>query len=173
MQQKVRNLLLRTRMIPENGSKSKPGVVVLTAKADVAQKMVGIVEIAKRAIEKEDGQWWQYNKIHGQMIEPRRKEAKTKQAKKGKIPAEPEEAQTEKEGCTIADATRSQETNPQVSAAIDKTGDEDEDDEAAFQTMGEHQVMLNEGNRSKVRAIPIMTIHMSRFSVPELRAHCE
>ena len=164
MEQKVRTLLVRTRTLVENDPQSQPGVAVLSAKANVAQKMVGIVEIAKRAIEKEGGNWWQYNKIHGQIVELRKKE-KPKRAEGGQRQCEREKEQTPMESNNVTEATRSE------SAEMSK--DEDEGDEAVFQTMGEQQVMSYEGDRGKVRATPVMTIHLSKVPVPELKAHCE
>lgn len=171
MEQKIRTLLLRTRALQENEPQSQPGVVVLTAKAHVAQKMVGIVEIAKRAIEKEGGQWWQYNKIHGQMIELRKKGEKPKQAEGGKMLFGREKERTQVESDTVAEATQGEDANCQLSAEMSEH--EDEEDEAAFQTMGEHQVMAYKGDRSKLRAIPVMTIHLSQVPVPELKTYCD
>ena len=172
MEQKVRKLLTRTQLVEE--TKSKPGVVILTAKSDVAAKMVGIVEIAKRNIEKEGGQWWQYNALLGQTIELK-KDVKTNRPAGGKTLREWEEEQSQNQNCTAEEAGASGTDGPQAKASTAREEDEDEDqddDGGAFQTMGRHQVMAYDKNRSKLRAIPIMTIYLSRTPVPGLGAHC-
>lgn len=177
MEQKVRNLLLRANRPAEDGSQTKPGVVILTSKADTASKMISIVEIAKRTIQQEGGDWWQYSKMHSQIIELKKeKKKKTKRAEGGKTLREwaeersreaafaPVEAEEEDTGKGLSDGT------PAVS---EDHGQDEEDDEGAFQTMGRHQAIAFDENRSKLRAIPIMTIYLSRVAVSALRGTCK
>ena len=63
IEQKVRNLLLRTRIPDVTGDETKPGVVVLNAKGLSISKMVSVVEIAKRAIKAEGTKWFQVSCI--------------------------------------------------------------------------------------------------------------
>lgn len=171
MEQKVRNLLLRTK---RPSKETKPGVVILTAKADVASKMVGIVEIAKRTIRQEGGKWWQYSKLHSQVIELKKK-SKAKRAEGGKTLREWAEEQKEK-GENVSGGMRENHIGghdmPDDKGASLDDSEKDENDDDAFQTMGRHQVMAYDENRSKMRAIPIMTIYLSQAPVPALRTTC-
>lgn len=159
IEQKVRNLLKRSRPVTANDSSAKPGVVILTAKSDTAQKMVSIVEIAKRAITNDGGQTWQYNKLQAQATELKKKPRYTEA---GKTILESKKQSNQEEDDVVAEG------------ADEKQGIEDErEDEEAFQTMGRRQVMALDPNRPKIRAIPVMNIYFSQFPVPELRKHCK
>lgn len=173
MEQKVRNLLLRTKRLSEE---TKPGVVILTAKADLASKMVGIVEIAKRTIRQEGGKWWQYSKLHPQMIELKKKKTRPKRAEGGKTLREWADEQEQK-GEPVSGGMKENHIgdlkvpDDEGTRPDDVEKDKDEDD-GAFQTMGRHQVMAYDENRNKMRAIPIMTIYLAQVPVPALRSTC-
>jgi len=173
MEQKVRNLLLRTKRLPKE---TKPGVVILTAKADVASKMVGIVEIAKRAIRQEGGKWWQYSKLHPQMIELKKKKTRPKRAEGGKTLREWADEQEEKgepvSGGMEENPNGDQKMPDNTEARLGDLEKDEDEDEGAFQTMGRHQVMAYDENRSKMRAIPIMTVYLSQVPVPALCSTC-
>ena len=175
IEQKVRNLLLRTKRPAEDDANAKPGVVILTAKAEVASKMVGIVEIAKRAIQQEGGQWWQYSKLHGQTVELKKKQQKVKRVEGGKTLREwADEQDGQRESVPEGKPEgkpEGQEHKLPASAELEGSEDEDED-EAAFQTMGRHQVMAYDENRAKLRAVPVMTIYLSRVPITALRDIC-
>lgn len=167
MEQKVRNLLMRTKRQPKE---TKPGVVILAAKADVASKMVGIVEIAKRTIQQEGGKWWQYSKLYPQMVELKKKTKKPKRAEGGKSLREWDDEQKQK-GETVSEEGKENQDDGTIPQEANPEEDEDED-EGAFQTMGRRQVMAYDENRSKMRAIPIMTIYLSQAPVPALKSSC-
>lgn len=173
MEQKVRNLLLRTKRLSE---RTKPGVVILTAKADVASKMVGIVEIAKRTIRQEGGKWWQYSKLHSQVIELKKKKTMPKRAEGGSTLREWADEQEEKvepvPGGTKENHDGDHDVPNDKGARLDDQDKDEDEDEGAFQTMGRHQVMAYDESRSKMRAIPIMTIYLSQVPVPALRSTC-
>ncbi len=173
MEQKVRNLLLRTKRLSEG---TKPGVVILTAKADVASKMVGIVEIAKRTIRQEGGKWWQYSKLHSQVIELKKKKPRPKRAEGGKTLREWAHEQEEK-GERVSEGMKENHNGDHdmpddQEARLDDLEKEEDEDEGAFQTMGRHQVMAYDENRNRMRAIPIMTIYLAQVPVPVLRSTC-
>lgn len=48
-------------------------MVVFTAKAEVASKMISIVEIVKRNLGREGGKWFQYIAVDGQVVENKKK----------------------------------------------------------------------------------------------------
>lgn len=173
MEQRVRNLLLRTKRLPEG---TKPGVVILTAKADVASKMVGIVEIAKRTIRQEGGKWWQYSKLHSQVIELKKKKTRPKRAEGGRTLREWADEQEEKgepvSGGMKENHNGDHDMPDDKGARLDDQEKDEDEDEGAFQTMGRQQVMAYDENRSKMRAIPIMTIYLSQVPVPALRSIC-
>ena len=167
IEQKVRNLLLRVSKFNFADIKAKPGIVVLHAKAKAAGKMVSIVEIAKREIQKENGKWYQYSKLHGEIIESKAKETKPKGGGKTL-----DEWSKEKSG----DGTPAK-TGEGTSSGVEKVqegkqavDDEDDEMEDAFETMAlpnrEHD---KAEERKKVRAIPIMTIYFDRVPVPGLK----
>lgn len=74
MSQKIRLLLdsmVQPQQQPSSGSKKtkvKPAVIALHANADVASKLISIVELAKRQIEKDEGKWYQYSTVDGRLI---------------------------------------------------------------------------------------------------------
>ena len=177
MEQKVRNILLRTNKIDRS---VKPGVVILTTKADVASKMVGIVEVAKREIQRKGGQWWQYTKLHPTTVElkqqkkPKRpdggrtlREWADERAEKGEENESPQREGEEEDG-----PHQPREPTPAYVPGEEEEKDEDEDN-GAFETMGRRQVMAYDENKSKIRAIAVLTIYLSQVSVPALKLSCK
>lgn len=57
-------------------------MVVFTAKADVASKMISIVEIVKRNLAGEGGKWFEYIAVDAQLVE-KKKQAKKKGDEEG------------------------------------------------------------------------------------------
>ena len=167
IEQKVRNVLLRVSKFDFADVKAKPGIVVLHAKADVAGKMVSIVEIAKQEIQKEKRGWYQYSKLHGEIMQL--KEKQPKRSGGGKTLAE----WSMEKSNTKAAAEGGQKTSDSAEEGQkekEAVNDEDGEMEDAFETMviptGERN---HAEDRKKVRAIPIMTIYLARVPVPGLK----
>ena len=167
IEQKVRNLLDRVSKFSFADIKTKPGIVVLHAKAKTACKMVSVVQIAKQEIEKDKGRWYQYSKLHGEITELKAKETKPKGG--GKTLAEWSKQKSGAGAVTKA----SEETSVGVvegqkdNAIVD---DEDEEMKDAFETMALPNRGLNRTEDGmKVRTIPVMTIYFARVPVPGLK----
>lgn len=128
---------------------AKPPVVLLHSKAKVAAKMISIVEIIKREIAQRGGKWYQYNNV-SQVMEDRKQKDSTKKNEMGKS----------------------------KDAELDEVmGDPGEDgivesDEEAFETMKTPFERAIEG-KPKMRAVPIMTIYLSRIRIESLRREFE
>jgi hypothetical protein len=129
------------------GEKEK--VVVLQAKAKVASKMVSVVEICKREVGKEGGKWFQYNAVGEVRGKFEGKEGGGKGVEKG-VGGDSEAAE---------EAVESE--------------DKDKDEEESFETMKTPFERTIEG-KPKVRAVPVMTVYLSRVRIDSLRkAHGE
>ncbi|MCJ1243426.1 hypothetical protein MMC30_000623 [Trapelia coarctata] len=173
--QKVRALISRMEKFSFADLNAKPGVVILQAKAPVAVKMVSVVEIAKREIEKEKGKWWQYSKVEGRLEELKERVKKKNDTKgEGKTLKEwqaEQKSETNEGGDAMEEVVDEAEAAPKLKVQTAASAEEDEDDEA-FQTMadvGDTGKGASAPGRPKVRAIPIMTICMARVPVPELK----
>ena len=168
IEQKVRNLLLRISKSDCANIKTKPVVVVLHAKGDVASKMVSIVEIAKAEIQKEDGKLYQYNGLHGETSELKVKEPE--RTGRGKTVAE-----WAKEHPTLENHSR--ESINECGKYTLGTSDQSDDDvqmadatEDAFETMAPPNRGYDTTEaRKKVRAYPVLTIYLARVPIPELK----
>jgi hypothetical protein len=125
----------------------KPNVISTHAKGSVASKMITIIEIAKREIAKAGGKWYQYSSL-SQVIEEEKKEKKSEAMKgEGHIlgrspPAEANAMEVEKEHGAV----------------------EDEEEEDWFETMKTPLKRILEG-KPKIRAVPVMTIYLSRVRI--------
>jgi len=179
--QKVRVLISHMEKFSFADLNAKPGVVVLQAKAPVAAKMVSVAEIAKREIEKEKGKWWQYSKVDGRLEELKGREKQKKDSGKGdgmtiKHWQEGQNRGANEGGDAMKDVMDGADAGLSSKVQNVASAEEDEDDEA-FQTMNVGDTGKGAGApevlaRSKVRAIPIMTIYMARVPVPELKELC-
>ncbi|KAI9773905.1 MAG: hypothetical protein M1840_006131 [Geoglossum simile] len=149
----------------------KPPLVILTAKAGVASKAITIVEISKREIGNGGGAWFQYSAIEGVLGEWASKKRGTK--------VEGEKART-KDGDTEGKGAIESESPASNVAETSKEGaDGDEEEEEAFETMRdltainqttqEDPSIIEHELRKKVRAIPVLTIYLSRAQVGELK----
>ena len=137
--------------------KSKPGVIVLHARSNVVSKLITVVEIAKREVEQENGKWFQYSRVWGELCEFKEKQ-KQKVDKDG-------EGEVQAEGRRLgANAEEGEKKKEDVD--VDMTNEGEEEEEEAFETMAPKA----ETARKKVRAVPILTIYVSRVPVPELKA---
>ena len=128
----------------EKGKMKVPQVVMMRAKAPCAAKMISIAEIAKREISKEGGKWFQYNKIEGVMAE-------VKKVDKGKEKG----GEDENEGLNGDRAEGDEEAKS-------------EEETTAFETMKTPFERANEGV-PMVRAVPVMTLYLSRVRIDGLR----
>lgn len=165
---KVKKLLLRVENFSFADPKSKPGIVVLRAKSDVASKMVSIVEIARQDIEHYKGKWWQYSKVDGQIAELKTKPVKRRNDGKTLLEWQKERAGGESQRVEVRGETGVEvQDNGEV-----VNGDEEMED--AFQSMVNlkeaDQVAKQSENGSgrKIRANPVMTIYFARVPVPGL-----
>ena len=172
---KVTKLLLRVENFSFADPKTKPGIVVLHAKSEVASKMVSIVEIARQDIERKQGKWWQYSKVDREIAELKTKSMKLRNDGKTLLEWQKERAGGASQGVEeVGGETR----RPSVEVQHDHEGvDEDEEMEDAFESMvnlqeadqGAQQPGIGNGNGRKIRANPVMTIYFARVPVPGLK----
>ena len=167
--QKVRALRTHLEKFSFADLKAKPGVVALYAKANMASKMISVVEIVKREVEKEGGRLYQYSLLDGLLQELKEK----------KPSVEKPEATPATDGKTLREWQVAQDNSVEVplqSATTDvEMGEQDraEEDEA-FEAMTEKGPKdlgkaPNSEERKKVRATPMMTIYLSRVPVPDFK----
>ncbi|MCJ1340043.1 hypothetical protein MMC09_005337 [Bachmanniomyces sp. S44760] len=169
--QKVDILLTRLSKFTFADPNAKPGVVALYAKANVASKMISIVEITKGNIQRDGGKWWAYSKVHGQIEELKvRTNGSGKNAKgdiskpwasDADVSKDGDQQMRGNEGILADDAMQ-----------VDEVAADQDEDDGAFQTMevvNQPAEMSTVEARKKVRAIPIMTIYMSRVPINELK----
>ena len=172
IEQKVRNLLLRLEKFSFADINAKPGVIALHAKASVATKLISIVEITKKAIEKEGGKWWQYSRLHGEITELKEKRGKTKN--EGRTLLEWEGNQAAAVGIGLSEAS-SGNVSAAIDAEVEPEEEEEEEDGVAFETMKNKKATADvkspqQANvRKKVRAIPVIIIYMSRVPIPDFK----
>ncbi|KAF4624427.1 hypothetical protein G7Y89_g13741 [Cudoniella acicularis] len=125
----------------------KLAVVMVYSKAKSASKLITIIEIAKREIGSNGGKWFQYNVID-QVKEPRENTTE-KQIRK------PADTQGD-EGKSSIDADPIEEP-------------ESDNGEQSFETMKTPFERAIEG-KLKIRAVPIMTIYLSRVRIESLKS---
>lgn len=171
--EKVERLLLRVENFSFADPKSKPGVVVLRAKSDVASKMVSIVQIARQEIERDKGKWWQYSKLEGQLTELKVKPAKRRDGGKTLSEWQKEQAGNVSQGFEEAGDETGHASEEVVQNHQSVNGDEEMED--AFETMANDKEAVQgakqseNGSGKKIRAIPVMTIYFTRVPVPGLK----
>ena len=164
IEQKTRTLLVHLEKFSVGDTQAKPEVIVLHSKAPVASKMVSIVEIAKREIQKIDGKWWQYSRLHG--IEEEVKEKQRNGSRKTISDCEGKQA------ARAEDSTGETEKAKQgIETAKDEVQEEDDDFEVMDEKGGRPAVpgLGDIEGRKRIRAVPIMTIHISRIQIPEFK----
>lgn len=162
IEQKVRNLLSRTQNSEMTDDGTKTGVVVLCAKGGSIAKLVSIVEIAKRTIAAEGGKWFEYTSLNGEITNMTEK--KSKKIKAGKTIRQWEKGNAD-------DQRAGAEGQQDVTMSEDPLRVTYEDDEeAAFQTMGRRQIMAYDKNPNKIRILPQMTTYMSRVPIAGLKS---
>ena len=137
----------------------KPGVVILHARKDVVNKMISVVEIAKRDIEGEKGKWWQYSRISGELVEMKEKKKMQKEVKEDVKAATRRKWGQGENPAADGEEGKAREAEDQEMA--DST-----DDASAFETMPDKTTA---DARPKMRMMPTMTIYMSRVTIPEFK----
>ncbi|KAI4285743.1 MAG: hypothetical protein L6R38_000390 [Xanthoria sp. 2 TBL-2021] len=163
--QKVNNLIARVEKFTFANVSAKPGVVVLQAKAASASKMISVVEIAKADIGKRGGKWYEYSKLHPELLGFKEKQRK-----------QPLDGRTLADAAPGRSSTANGKAGPQcidVDVDVDDDlvddKDHDSDGEVAFETLQHQSVGAVVNGRSKVRATPIMTIYLACVPVPGLK----
>ena len=172
MERKIGNVLDRVNKFSFTDTKAKPGVVILHAKADVASKMIGIAELAKREMEKDKGKWYQYSKIESQVTEKKRGLEGSERAVPGKTLGEWEnhrQSNSGQEQTSRPDPAQQPQRDAMMIDQEQERKDDDDEEEEAFETVATTAIGPHKGGQ-KVRAIPIMTIYLSRVPVPVLKS---
>lgn len=170
---KVKNLLHRVGNFSFAEPKSKPGIVVLHAKSEVASKMVSIVEIARQDIEHNKGKWWQYSKLGEQIAELMVKSVKSRND--GRKLSERQKEQAGRRAQVIKEAGCETKCASDEVQCDDAVVDGDEEMEDAFESMvnakdASHGAKQSgKVNGKKIRATPVMTIYFARVPVPGLK----
>ncbi|KAI4236526.1 MAG: hypothetical protein LQ349_002490 [Xanthoria aureola] len=162
---KVSNLIARVEKFTFANVSAKPGIVVLQAQGSSASKMISVVEIAKADIGNRGGKWYEYPKLHSELLEYREKQKRRPQ-----------------EGRTLANVSSGRSTTEDGGAGTHGTdggvdgeddlvhdGGCDSDEEAAFETVQQPNVGAVVKGKSKVRATSIMTIYLACVPVPGLK----
>ncbi|KAI9867150.1 MAG: hypothetical protein M1813_009428 [Trichoglossum hirsutum] len=173
IQKKVTTVLSH---LSSQSTAKRPLLAVLTAKAGVASKAITIAEISKREIEKDGGKWFQYSGVEGVLGEWTPKDRGTK-------------SKGEEIGGNVEDGTKTtvsenpaEEVAKVTQESVDRRNDVEEDEEeeeGVFETMRDppaNDQGTQEGPsiaeyelRRKVRAVPVLTIFLSRTRVGELK----
>ncbi|KAK5019625.1 hypothetical protein LTR60_000205 [Cryomyces antarcticus] len=135
----------------------KPAIVALSAKERSNQKLISVIEIAKRALTERGLRCFQYNRLLPKVVELKEKEPDTTElARKPK-------------GVTPAEwAAQRARTGNRPDVAMD----DDDEEEEAFETLGATHRTSNPSAgaaRKKLRAVPVLTIYMSRVPVRDLK----
>ena len=167
MQQKIGLVLERISRSALPDMTSKPGVVILYADAAIANKMISVVEIVKKEVERLDGSWYQYTKLESRMAKSKPKtklQAKGRQASSHKA-KQLERLQVEDEDVDTAanEATKAPESEEIMN--ID-SGSEHED---AFETMTTSQHGDHNVEHVTIRRIPVMIIYIARVPISGLK----
>ncbi|CUS13446.1 unnamed protein product [Tuber aestivum] len=117
--------------------------VAIVAKSAVASKAITIAEIVKRRISTQGEAWFQYTKLEGVMVELRapRKSRREGKGKNGDQKGR-RVGETRGEGAQVG-------------------GEDDIDEDDPFE-------VLKEKTLQKKRKMPLLTIYISRSSIPEL-----
>ncbi|KAF2142540.1 uncharacterized protein K452DRAFT_297808 [Aplosporella prunicola CBS 121167] len=129
-------------------SSSYPGVAHLEARAPAANKLVTVLEIAKRQLEAEGRAWWSYAGVRGEL---------TVVDRAPKAKAKPTEGEKESE------SARKGEVGDKAEARVEE---DDDDDEDAFEPLGKRALLPEK----KVRSVAVMVAYLATQPVPALKA---
>lgn len=163
---KVTNRVKTVLDLLENGfdlskSDQKPGVVALTAKSNAANKLITVVEIAKRELEKKKLRWFQYNGMGSWLGE-----LKSSERGQNRKDRNPSVGGRRLDGKDAKDKQEEEDVDMEGTSAEPIALEDDSEDDEAFETMGDR----NGEKRTKVRNVPVLTIYMSRVPVAKLKA---
>ena len=167
IQKKVTSMLSHLSRFSFATPAAKPGLIVVQAKASAASKAISIVEIAKREVAKQGAKWYQYSALGETMgTVPRQKKAKH-DASGTSENAELQEQQGPKGDKVTEDH--------EMKDAKVLSDDDDDDDDDEFEEMEGPRVPQTGVNgmgalsHEKIRAVPILTIHLSMVRVEQLK----
>ncbi|KAK0108329.1 hypothetical protein ONS95_003144 [Cadophora gregata] len=148
---KVSRILELLSEKPSGGEGKKHAVVMLYAKAPVVSKVVSVAEIVKREIAREGGKWFSYCVVQEVMGE-RKERAKEKVIRTDK-------------------ATRASGKEELAENSNEDEGQEgEEDEEEAFEVMKTpFERALEVEGKPKVRAMPVLSLYLSRIRIETLR----
>ena len=167
MEQKIRNILERISRFTSADAGAKPGVAIVYADAAVANKLISTVELVKREVEKEKGNWHQYSKLDSQSVECKPKDrARASSGRKPKQPA------TKATGSLFKDSASDSVQQGALDSlepreAIDVSLEDEAED--AFETMDLPRPTEAVREQSKLRTFPVMTIYIAKVQIPELK----
>lgn len=131
------------------GEGKRRAVVMLYAKAPVVSKVVSVAEIAKREIAREGGKWFSYCVV-GEVVGEKIEKQKSGERK----------GQIQKAG------SEGKEDGNQIEEDIE----DEEDEEEAFEVMKTpFERALEVEGKPKVRAMPVMSLYLSRVRIDALR----
>ncbi len=138
----------------------KPVAVLLSARGPVASKLISVVEIAKRELDRRGLSWYQYSGVHGQIEEVKKSGRRDPTGARG--------------GSKVDKGATEDTHGNGDSHHLDEKNDEQEEDdgsrdeEAAFEKM-EDLSRRAEGDKTvQIRNIAILTVCLSRVRIPEL-----
>ena len=171
MEQKVRLVIERVSKFSFADVNGKPGVVILHAKASAANKLIGIVELAKREIERDRGKWFQYSKLESEVLELKLKTKQKPQHSTGMSISDWERKKGGQEAANQPSDDAAEQAEDEDVAMTGNDGgdnqeadDNDENEEPAFETMTE---LLEK--KKKIRAVPVMIVYLAMVPVSELK----
>ena len=170
IEKKVRTLIEFMSRFSYLDPSIKPGIVALRADSASVNKLISVVEIAKREIEaiERGGKWWQYNELDSEVKEISRNQIKKNvKAKVGKQHLNGKGGRISN-GADVGLAANVGRKSANLTTATEKMDLEDEDDGEVFETMPEPHDGSNASD-TKLRNVPILTIYMSRVPVPEMK----
>ncbi|KAL9611633.1 MAG: hypothetical protein Q9167_003748 [Letrouitia subvulpina] len=150
---KIRSLLFHLEQCGTSKPSSQQRVAILRAKAKVASKLVTIVEIAKKAIESNKGEWWQYSNVtarYENFTQPER-------------PPDDQKVPTNRSKSLQQDAQTSLDNDSA------KPLDDSQDEFEEMSIIGCNNKGNKEQGQNKLRAVTILTIFLASTSIPKLK----
>ncbi|KAI4208565.1 MAG: hypothetical protein LQ346_000075 [Caloplaca aetnensis] len=162
---KAKTLIERVEKFTFANVNAKPGVVVVTAKAPVASKMISVVEIGKGDITRRGGKWYEYSKLQSELLEVKSKQKQRPMG--GRTSADMGNAQA---ASHPANAELDHPLKDATSDRMEMDEDDPEDGGVAFEILEPPAKDILVSERPKVRSTPVMTIYFSCVPVPGLKA---
>lgn len=138
----------------------KPNVVLMAVRAEYATRLVAIVEGVKTLIVADGGKWFQYNGLRGDILNIKPKVKKRRSCGKSLSEGGEERHTTAKEAAVVEETAKN-------SAEDDVDLDKETFQPMVCEGLDESSARPSPAN-DKIRSVPIVTIFMARFQVPEL-----